>query len=352
MARTEKQILAIMNRLDPEYKYRESLRAMILVEKTNEFSDDTALEILTRGLSHPVWRYAAIRRAGRNRTKRARLLKKDLICSNLQPAYWVAKGFSEEEAKAKALEIGRDLSNSFRTQKAIDNRLAVLKETGRKISDSHKARWQSLPLEVKAVEVERKVKVLKELSLRREPKHFNGKVEFWLDRGYSEEEAKQIISVRARRDLSYFIEKYGEVEGRTKYDEMRARRAKTWSEMPSEVRADINERRSKNGGPGAYNEKSIQKVDFLYFYAFCHELGIKYGITKHDSLNKRWPFQFIGEVICFDKYEPLVALKIERAVRSKFGKCKNETLNTSEFIPGISTSDFLSFYEECRNDRA
>jgi very-short-patch-repair endonuclease len=41
--------------------------------------------------------------------------------------------------------------------------------------------------------------------------------EYWIERGHSEIEAAEIISKRQMRDLSYYVDKYGEVEGFKRY---------------------------------------------------------------------------------------------------------------------------------------
>ena len=59
------------------------------------------------------------------------------------------------------------------------------------------------------------------------PENTMTRVEYWLSRGYSEEEARKKIYERYACDINKYIKKYGEVEGRKKFNERQIRWQKT-----------------------------------------------------------------------------------------------------------------------------
>jgi hypothetical protein len=89
----------------------------------------------------------------------------------IKPEYWIVQGFDEEAARIKAAQV-KDENN---------------KKGAEKSKTRTKEEWQ---------------------------KNCNTSVAYWTERGYSEEEAKQIISKRqATFSLDVCIEKYGAIEG-------------------------------------------------------------------------------------------------------------------------------------------
>lgn len=88
-------------------------------------------------------------------------------------------------------------------------------------------------LEKGASEEEAKARVSsrqKEISKNKtfERKDSNRCKEFWTSRGFSEDEAKKQISILQRRDLDFFVSKYGPVIGPIRFSESKKNRKITW----------------------------------------------------------------------------------------------------------------------------
>lgn len=69
--------------------------------------------------------------------------------------------------------------------------------------------------------------------------------EYWMDRGYKLEEAKEIISDIQSRDKDYFIDKYGKNEGLKRYNDMIEKRKKKWYKKSDTNKKEITEKRVK-----------------------------------------------------------------------------------------------------------
>ena len=70
-------------------------------------------------------------------------------------------------------------------------------------------------------------------------------INFWINAGHSVETSKDIVAEIQRRDLSFFIKKYGEDTGYIKYTEMISKRNLTWFSRPEEERIKINKTKGK-----------------------------------------------------------------------------------------------------------
>lgn len=85
--------------------------------------------------------------------------------------------------------------------------------------------------------------------------NINGTVrrkEIWLNRGYTEEQAKQKVSSIQKRDTSFYIEKYGIVDGMQRYLESSNKRKNTWrnkseEEIIEHARKTLGATYNKNG---------------------------------------------------------------------------------------------------------
>jgi len=68
---------------------------------------------------------------------------------------------------------------------------------------------------------------------------------YWVRKGYSDSDAKQIISNLQRRDLEFFVLKYGCDDGYIRYQKMLDSRKETWYARSNEERDQINETRGR-----------------------------------------------------------------------------------------------------------
>jgi len=111
--------------------------------------------------------------------------------------YWLSKGFDYDTALEKVYSIQRD-----RNKRAIE-------------------------------------------SVKSDPDVSPRRLGFWIRRGYSELDAKNILSELQCRDLQFFINKYGSDEGCEKYYAMLKKRQATWFARTDEERAVINASKGK-----------------------------------------------------------------------------------------------------------
>jgi hypothetical protein len=82
-------------------------------------------------------------------------------------------------------------------------------------------------------------KTASQQSLFREHKKFSVRCkEYWMDKGYDEELAIDLVGKSQTRDLPFYIEKYGEELGNKKYRYSCNKRIKTWENKTPEERHD------------------------------------------------------------------------------------------------------------------
>lgn len=133
--------------------------------------------------------------------------------------------------------------------------------------------------------------------------------------------------------------------GKIYFNKMIEKRRNRWKDKTEEERFAINEKRRQNAHCGLYVEGKTYNVRFLNFYAFRHQGGIKFGLTKQSSLFKRWGKKQVEEVLVFDKLDTLRAIRVEACFKKHPYCCVNEILRTTEFLK-MSNDEFFSAYEE------
>jgi len=90
-------------------------------------------------------------------------------------------------------------------------------------------------------------------------------VQYWINKGFTEEEARDKISALQKRDLDFFIGKHGENEGVLKYEQSKSRRRETW------LKKDKKEHGRKTS-PKSYNKNG-------------HEMKCVYGFLEANNIN-------------------------------------------------------------------
>jgi len=187
-------------------------------------------------------------------------------------------------------------------------------------------------------------------------------VEYWTKKGYDEESAKNQISKIQKRDLLYFVEKYGESDGYEKWKH----KINTWQSSISKQKEEINEKQRKNSHCGYYTEELLKRknIDFLNFYLleFEDDKGkfYKFGITKRNKIHKRWKACLDYKVLFFNKKKAIEALKKENEIKNliKCGRLQTRetSLIKSKEIIDESEKDILfkilkeEFREKAHND--
>ena len=107
-----------------------------------------------------------------------------------------------------------------------------------------------------------KIRLTPELYIGR----FPTSIEYWLKQGYSEEESKRLLSERQSTfSLKICIEKYGEAEGTIVFNERQEKWQNTINSKPKEEIDDMNRR--KGAGIGNYLNKNLPgKLYYIRFY--------------------------------------------------------------------------------------
>lgn len=126
---------------------------------------------------------------------------------------------------------------------------------------------------------------------------------------------------------------------------MKEKRLKSWNTKSNEERFAINEKRRQNANCGVYVSNKEYDIKELYFYAFRFQNGIKFGLTKHSNLHRRWRKKFVEKILIFEKMKTALAISIEQRFKSLLECTYNDILKTTEFLI-IAEDNFNELYKE------
>jgi len=270
--------------------------------------------------------------------------------------HWIEKGYSEEEAILKVKEI-QDNGESLK------GRLVPL-ETREKTRKATKYvntidYWiekygpEDGPVKFEEYKNKQRDNCRKGIEDRKKRGHnFRESsvrcIEYWLKRGYNKSEAEEMVSRSQRRDLDFFVKKYGKQEGRKKW----AAKIKRWQKsfaQNNDINV-INEKRRINAHVGHYTEDTVKNLDKLNFYVIIvrdldDTLFIKYGLTKHQIWN-RWRPTFDYETVHFiTSNDPVKMVKLESKLNELYrGSYNPKVIKTLECT--LYTEETLSKIEE------
>lgn len=147
--------------------------------------------------------------------------------------YWELQGLSKSEAAERVKEIQtRDLN--YFLKKYGDNGKLIFEEIQKKkgISNSKEAMLQkgltepeiklmrdNLSLESIMTKCDVTKEEAEQIRSSRLENHCScWGLDYWIDKGFTEEDARLKISQLQRRDLEYFVQKYGEEQGKERYN--------------------------------------------------------------------------------------------------------------------------------------
>lgn len=77
------------------------------------------------------------------------------------------------------------------------------------------------------------------------PEKMAFKLEYWINKGLTETQAKEVLAQKNLRDLTFFVDRYGNDLGILKYYQMIQKRKDTFDSKPPEVKARINKSKGK-----------------------------------------------------------------------------------------------------------
>lgn len=223
--------------------------------------------------------------------------KKYKRLSPFQAKFWIAKGYSEQEAEFNA-KACRPVQKEYWLKRGYSEEEAVNKAKSNKDSNNKKGAKSS---------GNRPIADIRRVSHRC--------VEYWIDRGFSIEEAtEKIKTLQAVGKLERFIERYGPKEGFEKWQKRQEKWQNTLKSKPLDEINAINglknpcmKKREETNGEVISRLKKQRNMDILPDLQTLVE-KIKYDLQTHSDI----------------KYSP-----VERYV-SRIPKIQLQVLNISE----------------------
>jgi hypothetical protein len=289
------------------------------------------------------------------------------------PIYWKLQNFSEEEAILKAKEKCRESSprcKEFWIKKGFSEEEAKFKvgdfqnrgsaNTGSKRTEEQKLKMRETQMKIKTIEYWTD-KYGKELGIEKYNKWKLGQVEngkrclserkkknpntfiensvrrkeYWIKKGYSEQEAKMMVSKQQSRGVDFYIKKYGIEDGCKRWEERNEKWYNSFYNSGNDL-TEINEKRKLNCHVGYYCEETIKNIKTLNFYMIIlkdtsETRIIKYGLTKQDNISKRWKICLDYNIFFFEEMDSRIALDLEMSFHKKFkNSYKPSIIKTTE----------------------
>ena len=116
-------------------------------------------------------------------------------------------------------------------------------------------------------------------------------IEYWTKRGYSTEEAKELVSERQRTfSLEKCIERYGEEEGCKRFEERQQKWQNTLNNKPLEEIIRINRAKFLNAGKNGYSAISQE-----LFWAIYEQVKNNFSKIYFGQLNQKTKDKETGE---------------------------------------------------------
>lgn len=283
--------------------------------------------------------------------------KAKLECKKCSPRcveYWIKKGFSEDDAIQQIKIIqnnGEKNIGSKRTEKQKQNMKLIqtkIKDVNYWIEKYGEELGNQNFLDFKNKQIENG-KSSKHFRLNKNPNTFiDGSIrrpEYWINRGYSEEESKIMVSKSQSRGIEFYIKKYGNEIGKEKWKERNDKWFKSFYDSGKDL-IEINQKRKLNSHVGYYTENTIVGIDNLNFYMIVlvdidDTMIIKYGVTKQDTIAKRWSVSLNYNLLLFNKMKSLNAVKLENKFHKHFKNSYTQSI--------IKTTECFKYTEDNLN---
>jgi hypothetical protein len=184
------------------------------------------------------------------------------------------------------------------------------------------------------------------------------RVEYGIDKGYSEQDAIIMVSKHQSRGLDFYVSKYGETEGLKRWTDRNKKWYSSFYESGKDL-DEINQKRKDKAHVGYYTQKSHPKIPELNFYLlrFIDKDGvyfIKYGLTKQKSISKRWKVYLGYKVEFFESFESALAIEIENAFNVRFKKSYTPKLIKTTECFRYSDKDYktaITIIEDFKNGK-
>lgn len=140
-------------------------------------------------------------------------------------------------------------------------------------------------------EIQQKVK-----DTKRKNNGFPGWKEYWIDRGYSEQEAiEQVSNYQRTFSKDICIEKYGEVEGMKVFEKRQSKWQNTLNSKSDEEKARINKAKAS----GQYISKK-EKIVFNELKRIFPEIKRQLKIKENENIKYVYDFYYKNKIIEFN----------------------------------------------------
>jgi hypothetical protein len=269
--------------------------------------------------------------------------KEGKIVSHFQVSYWIARGFSAEEAKKRvaevqsknSLKVKRDKEyyerrkeknpsfleywtlKGFSEEEAEEKRVQYFRRLSKRCYEYWILKGFSEE-EAKSKVIEHQSKNAKHYVLntsaeeRRKKNHFCR--EYWVERGFTDKEIDTILRENGLTfSLELCIEKFGEDEGRKIFKDRQIKWLSTLNEKSEEELKEINRRK--------YVSVDFNEPGILYLIDIGNGT-CKIGISYKDSIFKRYPYEKVkNKQHCVWKIDKLSdAFDIELRLKRRFSE--------------------------------
>ena len=215
-------------------------------------------------------------------------LKQKERCKNSK-YYWIKHGFTEQEAIERANENNnyKQIQAQRNNPRCKNNQLGISDAEREKIAKETSARCIEYYLK-KGFSKSESHKLLVQYQSKLGKKQKKGTMEYyktriwrpeyWIEKGYQELEAIDIIKKMNTRDVEYYVNKYGYEKGLLKYNKLNEKKKETWKNKTTDELVN----HARKTAPKSYNESGQEmKViqDFIKANNL-HNYYSRYGSPK------------------------------------------------------------------------
>jgi hypothetical protein len=292
--------------------------------------------------------HLAIKKAAAAKVSEIDKKRRSKFCND----YWIDKGYSPEIASEKVSEFQSKNANSipkevrlanFKTRKSNlvskgynDNQATnLINLQQRKNSKRSVEYWLSRGHSEESA-IQQVSNHQREVAKYNVYDHKNNprRIEYWMRCGYSESDSINHLAKIQRRDLEFFINKYGEDDGIVRHKAKVDKWKDTLSYKTQEELDDINRMKSTKINFNTLWNQEINSNGILYILKL-NDILIKIGITSRNRLSKRYPKHILDQcidIIEIQGFDLITCFKVEQVIKREFNTIdKSESPNIKYF---------------------
>lgn len=281
--------------------------------------------------------------------------------------YWTSRGYTEEQAKIEISKLQRRRPEAYRkatiakqtpefrnAQSATMKKVYTLQYWIDKLGEIEGTKKYNTLTATLAQNGKYSGELRANLSLFEKQKYSCRNIAFWLEKGYTEEQAKEEIAKRQARGLEYYISRYGEDDGRRRWKDKQVRWQKSFQQNNDLTL--VNKKRQINAHVGLYTLDNVNNISELCFYLVKFEnqteTFLKFGLTKHiGGYRSRWGRSKYGATITSLvewRATGLQCFMLEQDIKLKFSQYayRPQLFNTTEALRNDAESVILTYINE------